>query len=60
MWRPLGEILVSKGLVTEEQLTYALEIQLDSSDVVMLGEILISMGAVTRSQIEEALAEQQD
>jgi len=59
MWKPLGEILVEQGLVTEEQLTYALEIQLDSSDVIMLGEVLVSMGVVSKEQVEAAIKSQE-
>ncbi|MBI2842552.1 MAG: Flp pilus assembly complex ATPase component TadA [Armatimonadetes bacterium] len=54
----LGDILVSAGLVTEEQLDWALEEQRQSYR--RLGEILIEAGWVTEDDIAEARALQLD
>lgn len=58
MWKPLGQILVSQGAITDSQLNYALEIQLNSPDPMRLGDVLVSMGLITHEQVEAALAEQ--
>ncbi len=54
----LGDILVSAGLVTDEQLDWALEEQKQSYK--RLGEILIDAGWVTEDDIAEARALQLD
>ena len=41
-WRPLGELLVAKGLVTEEQVQLALEIQQRTGD--RIAQILVKRG----------------
>jgi hypothetical protein len=55
-WRPLGELLVHKGLVTEEELGLALEEQADSGR--LLGAILVERGYVSGPALAVALAEQ--
>ncbi len=55
-YRRLGEILIEKGLVTQDELTKALEQQ--RKDRKALGEILVEMGLITWEQITEALSEQ--
>ncbi|HSC92964.1 MAG TPA: hypothetical protein VLB86_15025 [Gaiellaceae bacterium] len=55
-WRPLGELLVEKGVISAEELGDALEEQQVSG--LRLGEILIARGFASRPGIAEALAEQ--
>lgn len=55
-WRPLGRLLVEKGLITQTQLAEALLTQADTDG--RLGEILVQRGAVTASQLAHALGEQ--
>ena len=54
--RPLGQILVEYGFVTEQQVEAAVAAQ--SSSPARLGEILIEQGALTRMDLASALAEQ--
>lgn len=56
--KPLGDILVSRGVISEEQLLSALDQQRESHK--RLGEILISLGFVTEEQITEARSLQFD
>ncbi len=51
----LGEVLLRLGLVTQAQLTQALELQARTGQ--RIGEALVSLGAVTRPQLEEGLLE---
>ena len=53
-----GEILLEFGLVTEDQLRMALDIQRDSAPGKQLGDILVEMGVVTPQQILQAVEEQ--
>lgn len=52
----LGNILVSKGLISDEQLEKALEIQKEKGG--MLGSILIEEGFISKEQLYKALEEQ--
>lgn len=52
----LGELLVKKSLITEQQLNEALELQ--KQEGLRIGEILISMGLVSEDEILKALSEQ--
>ena len=54
--KPLGEILVDQGSLSEEQLKEALQIQ--GGDKRMIGQILLSRGYVKRHHIDIALAKQ--
>lgn len=54
--RPLGEIFVEQGLVTDAELDQALERQRTGGE--KLGEILVAQGSITRLQLASALAEQ--
>jgi hypothetical protein len=56
IWRPLGELLVAKGLVTREELEQALEEQADTGR--LLGAILVERGYVSGPALAIALAEQ--
>jgi hypothetical protein len=55
-WRPLGELLVDKGLVTEDELQRALRQQEETGE--LLGTILVERGFVSGPALAIALAEQ--
>jgi hypothetical protein len=55
-WRPLGRLLVEKGLITQTELAEALLAQASTDG--RLGEILVQRGALTPSQLAHALGEQ--
>jgi hypothetical protein len=55
-WRPLGELLVTKGLVTEDELDRALREQEQTGQ--LLGTILVERGFVSGPALAVALAEQ--
>jgi len=54
-WRPLGKLLVEKGLVTEADLEQAL---VEQSGNRRLGEILVERGAISGGDLARALGEQ--
>ena len=56
IWRPLGELLVTKGLVTKGELELALAEQADTDR--LLGAILVERGYVSGPALAVALAEQ--
>ena len=56
IWRPLGELLVDKGLVTKDELELALAEQSESGR--LLGAILVQRGYVSGPALAIALAEQ--
>jgi hypothetical protein len=56
IWRPLGELLVEKNLLTEDELELALTEQADSGR--LLGAILVERGYVSGPALAIALAEQ--
>jgi hypothetical protein len=56
IWRPLGELLLAKGLMTEEELELALAEQADTGR--LLGAILVERGYVSGPALAVALAEQ--
>jgi hypothetical protein len=56
IWRPLGELLLEKGLVTRDELELALTEQADSDR--LLGAILVERGYVSGPALAVALAEQ--
>jgi len=55
-WRPLGRLLVEKGLITQTQLAEALLAQEETNG--RLGEILIERRVVTGAELARALGEQ--
>jgi hypothetical protein len=55
-WRPLGQLFVSKGLLTEERLEHALTVQVEQGG--RLGEKLVELGYVSSSALAHLLAEQ--
>ena len=54
--KPLGQLLIDKGLIKPEQLERALEEQKRSNHQKLLGEILIDMRLLSEDQVVEALA----
>jgi len=55
-WRPLGALLVEKGLLTAEELEDALAVQQTTGK--RLGQILVERGHVSGPALTDALAEQ--
>ena len=55
--KPLGQLLLAKGLIQQEQLDIALEEQKRSGHQKLLGELLVEMRVCTEDQIVEALAQ---
>jgi type IV pilus assembly protein PilB len=55
--RNIGRLLVSRGLITEQQVEQALAYQKDTQNRKLLGEVLIELGFVTPDQVMETLAE---
>ncbi|MBP6964657.1 MAG: Flp pilus assembly complex ATPase component TadA [Armatimonadetes bacterium] len=56
--KPLGDILLDRGMITDEQLHAALDEQKQSRK--RLGEVLVSLGFITEEQVTEARALQFD
>src|SRR5215207_7976450 len=55
--KPLGQLLLSKGLLKQEQLERALAEQKQSNHQKLLGEILVELHICSEDQITEALAQ---
>jgi type IV pilus assembly protein PilB len=55
--KPLGQLLLDKGIVQPEQLARALEEQRRSNHQKLLGEVLVELRFCTEDQIVEALAQ---
>src|SRR3954469_19789679 len=55
--KPLGQLLIDKGLIKPEQLDRALEEQKRSNHQKLLGEVLVELRICTEDQITEALAQ---
>src|SRR6476646_2115995 len=55
--KPLGQLLLEKNLLSQEQLERALEEQRRSNHQKLLGEILVELHICTEDQITEALAQ---
>ncbi len=53
----LGQLLLARGVVTQEQIDKALAEQRDKGHRKLLGELLVEMGYCTENQIASALAE---
>jgi general secretion pathway protein E/type IV pilus assembly protein PilB len=53
--RPLGQILISQGILSEDQLRIALLEQMKSNQPV--GKLLVSLGFVTEATLRDALSE---
>lgn len=55
--KPLGQVLVTKGLITQQALDGLLSQQNASPDRKLLGELLVEQGLLSEEQLCEALAE---
>ncbi|MGH7180167.1 MAG: GspE/PulE family protein [Tepidisphaeraceae bacterium] len=55
--KPLGQVLLAKGLIKSDQLDRALEEQKRNGHQKLLGEILVELRFCTEDQITEALAQ---
>src|SRR5262245_46625334 len=55
-WRPLGEIFVTRGFISEEELDDALKRQRKTGE--RLGEALVGLGVISKFELAGALAEQ--
>ncbi|MCS7165842.1 MAG: ATPase, T2SS/T4P/T4SS family [Candidatus Calescibacterium sp.] len=53
----IGQILVEKGLISEEKLKYALDFQKSKAPNKRIGEILIELGYINDEDLAKALAE---
>jgi hypothetical protein len=56
LWRPLGELLVERALISTDQLEHALAEQAQSGR--RLGEIIVAAGLVSRERLTQVLLEQ--
>src|SRR5882757_4802064 len=55
--KPLGQLLLNKGLIKPEDLERALEEQRRSNHQKLLGEVLVELGICSEDQITESLAQ---
>lgn len=55
--KPLGEALVDKGYISQQQLQQALEYQVEKGRRKLVGEILVELNFVTEQQVLEVVAE---
>ena len=55
--KPLGQLLLAKGVIQQEQLDRALEEQKRSGHQKLLGELLVELHFCTEDQITESLAQ---
>ena len=53
IYKRLGDLLLSVGLINEEQLNHALQLQKETKE--RLGTLLIDRGVITEKQLIEAL-----
>jgi len=58
--KPIGQLLLDKGLVEKEQIQRALEYQQKSGEKLRLGEILVRFGYVTQADVLKCVGEQFD
>ncbi|MDX1950464.1 MAG: ATPase, T2SS/T4P/T4SS family [Rickettsiales bacterium] len=56
--KPIGQKLIEKNLLTQDQLEIALKIQREQKKGVMLGQIMVEMGLITENTLAEILAEE--
>ncbi len=55
--KPLGQLLLDKGVIQQEQLDRALAEQKQSGNKKLLGEILVELNICTEDQVTESLAQ---
>ena len=58
--KPIGQLLLERGLIKEEHIKRALEYQQKSGEELRLGEILVKFDFVTEQDVLECVAEQFD
>jgi len=58
--KPIGQLLLDKGLVEKEQIQRALEYQERSGEKLRLGEILVKFGYVSQEDVLKCVGEQFD
>ncbi|MHC4788791.1 MAG: GspE/PulE/PilB domain-containing protein [Planctomycetota bacterium] len=58
--KPIGQLLLDKGLVEKEQIQRALEYQQRSGEKLRLGEILVKFGYVSQEDVLKCIGEQFD
>ena len=58
--KPIGQLLLDKGLVEKEQIQRALEYQQKSGEKLRLGEILVKFGYVSQEDVLACIGEQFD
>jgi type IV pilus assembly protein PilB len=58
--KPIGQLLLDKGMVEKEQIQRALEYQQRSGENLRLGEILVKFGYVTEEDVLACIGEQFD
>ncbi|MHC5035515.1 MAG: GspE/PulE family protein, partial [Planctomycetota bacterium] len=58
--KPIGQLLLDKGLVEKEQIQRALEYQQRSGEKLRLGEILVKFGYVSQEDVLKCVGEQFD
>lgn len=58
--KQVGQILVERGLITEDQIQQALTKQSEGEHRKLLGEMVVELGFCTEEQVVEALAEAYD
>ncbi len=56
--KKLGQLLLEKKLVSDEDLREALTEQSQTDEVKLIGEVLLNKGLITRDRLEEAIEEQ--
>ena len=55
--KPLGQLLMAKGLIQQEQLDRALDEQKKSGHQKLLGEVFVELRMCSEDQITESLAQ---
>src|SRR4029450_12722161 len=55
--KPLGQLLLGRGVIQPDQLQAALDEQKRSNHQELLGEVLVELGFCTEDQITESLAQ---
>jgi type IV pilus assembly protein PilB len=53
----VGQVLLRRGIITQEQIKQALKVQQESGHRKLLGELLVELGFCSENQISSALAE---
>ncbi|MEJ7808867.1 MAG: DUF4388 domain-containing protein [Gemmatimonadaceae bacterium] len=56
--RPLGELLVHAGMISQADLQRALDVQAREARARAIGEVLVSLGALTRGDLEQRVRSQ--